>query len=147
MNRSEPNMESWLDQPHVRDWITAEHATVVDRGVSASFVAYLGTLPWIGPHLNWELLGGSRLSLEGDPDVFAWARQRRIGQHHDALIVHSPDQPGIAGSLVAILESIDILTWKTPGAHYLCGCDSINPITPVFEDFVEYDGTHFLIGQ
>jgi hypothetical protein len=139
-------MTSWVSAAHVREWIRAEKAKVVDPAISAAFVAYLATLPWIGPHLDWQMLRGSRLRLVGDPDVLAWVHNRRIGRHRYALVVHASSEPGLAASLEAVVSSIDSLTWKVPGAHFLCGCDSLDPVTAVFEDFVEYDGIEYIIG-
>jgi hypothetical protein len=147
MNENSQISESWINEPHVRQWIVAESATIVDKAVSAAFVAYLNALPWIGPHLDWQTLGGSSLNLADDPDVLAWAHQHRIGRHPYALIVYAPSQPGLAASLEAVMGSIDIITWKAPGPHYMCGCDSLDPLVPIFEDFIEYDGIEHLIGQ
>ncbi len=147
MNEDQQIAKSWLNDPDMRQWIATENAAIVDPSVSAAFVAYLNTLPWIGPHLNWQMLGGSSISLVDDFEAVAWARQRRIGRHPYALMVHAPSQPGLAASLEAVMGSIDFLVWKTPGAHYVCGCDSLDPVAPTFEDFVEYDGVEHLIGQ
>jgi hypothetical protein len=38
------------------------------------------------------------------------------------------------------MSSIDTLIWKAPGALYLCGCDSLDPVTTIFDDLAEYDG-------
>jgi hypothetical protein len=147
MNESLQTSKFWINEPHVRQWITAQSATIVDTAVSAAFGAYLNALPWIGPHLDWRMLGGSSVNLADDPDILAWASQRRIGRHPYALIVYAPSQPGLAASLERVLESIDLLVWKAPGAHYLCGCDSLDPVAPAFEDFIEYDGIEHLRGQ
>jgi hypothetical protein len=147
MNENRRIAKSWLNDPDLRQWIAAESAVITDTAISAAFVAYLNNLPWIGPHLDWQKLGGSSLSLADDFDAVTWAHQRRIGQHPYALMVHSPSQPGLAASLEAVMGSIDFLVWKIPGAHYVCGCDSLDPIAPDFEDFVEYDGVEHLIGQ
>jgi len=138
---------SWLNDPGIRQWIAAENGAIAAPAISADFVAYLNTLPWIGPHLDWQILGGAPLSLADDFDAVAWARQRRIGQHLYALMIHSSSQPGLVAPLEAIMGSVDFLVWKAPGAHYICGCDSLDPLTPAFEDFVEYDGVEHLIGR
>jgi hypothetical protein len=147
MNESRQISQSWVSEPHLRQWIAAESAAIVDAVVTVAFIAYLNGLPWIGPHLDWQMLGGTSLNLADDPDALVWARQRRIGRHTYALIVYAPSQPGLAAPLAAVIGSIDIITWKASGAHYLCGCDSLHPIVPAFEDFVEYDGIEHLIGQ
>ena len=147
MNENQRMPRSWLNEPDLQQWIIAENGSIADPVVSAAFVAYLNTLLWAGPHLDWQILGGSSLSLADDFDAVAWARHRRIGRHRYALMIHSSSQPGLVASLEAIIGSIDFLVWKTPGAHYVCGCDSIDPLTPAFEDFVEYDGVEHLIGR
>jgi hypothetical protein len=138
---------SWFSDADLRRWIAVEGGSIADPDVSAAFVAYLNTLPWTGSHLDWQILGGSSHILAEDFDAVAWARQRRIGQHEYALLIHSASQFGLVASLEAIIGSIDFLLRKTPGAHYVCGCDSIDPLTPAFADFVEYDGIEYLIGQ
>jgi hypothetical protein len=147
MNDNQQAARNWLDNPDLREWIAAENAVIADTNFSTAFVAYLNTLPWVGPHLDWQVLGGSSLSLADDFDAVAWARMRRIGQHPYALMVHASSQPGLAAPLEAIMGSIDFLVWKAPGVHYVCGCDSLDPIAPAFEDFVEYDGVEHLIGR
>jgi hypothetical protein len=147
MNEKRQILKSWVSEPHLRQWIVAESATIIDAAVSAAFAAYLNSLPWIGPHLDWQMLRGASLNLADDPDVVAWARQRRIGRHPYALIVYAPSQPGLAASLEALMRSIDIVTWKAPGPHYMCGCDSLDPLALAFEDFAEYNGIERLIGR
>ena len=140
-------MQTWLNDPGTRQWIAAENGAIADPGISASFAGYLNTLPWVGLHLDWQILGGTSFSLATDFDAVAWARQRRIGQHLYGLMIHSPSQPGLVAPLEAIMGSIDFLVWKTPGVHYVCGCDSLEPLAPAFDDFVEYDGIEHLIGR
>lgn len=146
MNVYEPN--SWISTPHMKDWMRGKKGVIVDNKIVSAFVDYLeADLPWTGPHIDWEQIGGSKLALTGVEDPVLWARGHTIGRHKYALVVRGRFKPGLAVTIDAMMSSIDTLAWGAPGALYFCGCDSIDPITPVFTDLAEYDGTEYLIAN
>lgn len=78
------------------------------------------------------------------PDAVAWVRALRIGRHPFVMAVRRPEGPGIVSVFDAMFTKIDELAWKAPGAFFLCGSTTLDPVSPVFEDFVEYDGVESL---
>lgn len=135
----------WTEAEHIHDRVVrGELATVPETAVSA-FARFINSLPWRGPHLDWQSIGGDRLSLVDRPDIVAWTASRRIGRHPYVMAIRSPQELGLIGTAEGILTSIDELGWKAPGPIYLCGCASGDPTSAVHEDFAEYDGVEHLI--
>ena len=59
------------------------------------------------------------------------------------MAVRSDHEPGLIGTMEAVLGTIEELGWMAPGSIFFCGCASADPRQAVFADFAEYDSVEF----
>ena len=136
---------SVLSAEHIQEYLSAGRATLLPLEVSVQFLAYIESVPRLGPlatTVDWSLVPNHQ-SINwfavSDVQFVAWARKVGIGRHSKVAVWLTPQEPSIVFDFDFGLENLDTIIWKSPGVNYVFGVDEEQGkgFTPVFSDFLE----------
>lgn len=144
-------MTNYIDAPHIQELIEAGVVSVADPSISKRANEHLETsIPLLGygTIVDWSRLKSTTLLWMTVPDekVVAWARSAANGMHDQALLLFSPYQPCLIGTLENVVANLDTLVWGAAGPRIVFGIElnTENGEIRFSDSIIEFDGSETL---
>lgn len=138
--------EAYVDADHIRAFVEAGSAQILDSLVSAQAEHHLEQsfpLRLFSTIIDWDKVPSTTLNWTqvSDDNAVAWAMTTAAGRSQFGLLLYNPRQPCLIGPIEFMVRHLDELVWGAPGCRVLFGVTRIHSGEVVFgPGVIEFNG-------
>lgn len=139
-------MGTYIDADHIREMLETGQVESLPPSVSKTAEIFLVDrfpLRQATTIVDWDSLPSTVLQWNqvSDDEAVAWIVSKTLaGRCDDGLLLYSPSQPCLIGTIDFMIRHLDQLVWKAPGCRLLFGVKRSGDSVEFTAGLVEFNG-------